>query len=76
MKWPCVDEKIEIAAESDSESSDKAHESSVSGFETTPKKKSKCYCVFRPEWLTEDGLLCLGEIDLSASPSDSHYSDC
>ena len=48
-----VDEKIEIATESDSESSDKAHESPVSGFETTPKKKSKHYCIFRPEWLTE-----------------------
>ena len=32
-----LDEKIEIAAESDSESSDEATESSVSGFETTPK---------------------------------------
>ena len=50
-----VNERIEIAKESDSESSDKAHESSVSGFETTPKKKSKRYCVFRPEWLTNIG---------------------
>jgi len=58
-----VDEKIKIAAESDSESNDKAHESSVSGFENTPKKKSKRYCVFRPEWLTEDGLLWLGKTD-------------
>ena len=33
-----VDEKIEIAAESDFKSSDKAHESSVSGSETTLKK--------------------------------------
>ena len=39
-------EKIEIAKESDSESSDKAHESSVSGFETTPKKKIKALLCF------------------------------
>ena len=50
-----------------SENSDKAHESSVSGFETTPKKTSKCYCVFHPEWLTEDGLLWLGKIDESTA---------
>ena len=57
-----------------SENSDKAHESSVSGFETTPKKTSKCYCVFHPEWLTEDGLLWLGKIDESTANCTSAVS--
>ena len=64
--------KIEIAAELDSDSSDTAHESSVSGFETISKKKSKRYCVFRQEWLTEDGLLWLGKIDKSIA----NYTVC
>jgi len=38
--------KIEIATESDSESSDKADESSVSGFETTPKKNQSATVFF------------------------------